>query len=211
MSKTLNVLRVDSSARQNHSSTRALTDNIIEALEDRYSEVRVTRRDLAAGVPHVDQNWIEANFTPDEERTALHRAQLRYSDSLVEELQTADIVVIGVPIYNFGVPASLKAWVDMVARARLTFRYTENGPEGLLKQKKAYLVVGSGGVPVDSEMDYATPYMRHALRFLGITDIDVVTAAQQNMRGEEAIGEARAQIAHLVHTGASLTSRAQLV
>ena len=107
-------------------------------------------------------------------------------------------------------PASLKAWVDMVARARLTFRYTENGPEGLLKQKKAYLVVGSGGVPVDSEMDYATPYMRHALRFLGITDIDVVTAAQQNMRGEEAIGEARAQIAHLVHTGASLTSRAQL-
>ena len=205
MSKTLNVLRVDSSGRHDHSSTRALTDSLIDALEGRYSALRVTRRDLAAGIPYVDQDWIEANFTPDEERSAAHREQLSYSDSLVDELKVADVIVIGVPIYNFGVPAALKAWVDMVARARLTFRYTENGPQGLLEGKKAYLVVASGGVPVDSAADFATPYMRHALRFLGITDVEVVAAAQQNKRGDEALSEARARIADLLHPSASLT------
>jgi FMN-dependent NADH-azoreductase len=98
----------------------------------------------------------------------------------------------------------------MVARARLTFRYTENGPVGLLNDKKAYLVVASGGVAVDSEMDFATPYMRQALRFLGITDIEVVAAAQQNMRGDESMSDARAQIADLIHTGKSLAPVAQV-
>jgi len=176
------VLRIDASGRQDHSSTRVLTDDLIDALEDRYSSVEVTRRDLAKGMPLVDQNWIEANFTPAEERDAGHRQHLSY----------------------------LKAWVDMVARARLTFRYTENGPEGLLKGKKVYLVVASGGVVVDSAFDFATPYMRHTLGFLGITDIDVITATQQNMRGDESISDARAQIADLIHTGKSLAPVAQL-
>jgi len=191
------VLRIDASGRQDQSSTRALADNLIDALADRYSGVELVSRDLAKGMPHVDQNWIEANFTPEEERSTDHQQRLSYSDSLVDELKAADVIVIGVPIYNFGIPAALKAWVDMVARARLTFRYTENGPEGLLSGKKAYLVVASGGVAVDSEVDFATPYMRHALRFLGITDIEVVTATQQNKRGNESISDARAQIANL--------------
>lgn len=206
----MKVLRIDASGRQDHSSTRVLTDNLIDALEDRYSSVEVTRRDLAKGMPLVDQNWIEANFTPEEKRDAGHRQHLSYSDSLVDELKAAEVVVIGVPIYNFGIPAALKAWVDMVARARLTFRYTGNGPEGLLKGKKVYLVVASGGVVVDSAFDFATPYMRHALGFLGITDIDVITATQQNMRGDESISDARAQIADLIHTGKTLTPVAQL-
>jgi len=210
MEKTVKVLRIDASGRQDHSSTRVLTDNLIDALEDRYCSVEVTRRDLAKGMPLVDQNWIEANFTPAEERDAGHRQHLSYSDSLVDELKAAEVVVIGVPIYNFGIPAALKAWVDMVARARLTFRYTDNGPEGLLKGKKVYLVVASGGVVVDSAFDFATPYMRHALGFLGITDIDVITATQQNMRGDESISDARAQIADLIHTGKSLAPVAQL-
>lgn len=204
MQKTVKVLRIDASGRRDQSSTRVLTDNLIDALEDRYSDVDVVRRDLAQGMPHVDQNWIEANFTPDEERNTSHRQQLSYSDGLVDELKAAEVIVIGMPIYNFGVPAALKAWVDMVARARLTFRYTENGPEGLLNGKKAYLVVASGGVAIDSEVDFATPYMRQALRFLGITDIEVVAAAQQNKRGDESISDARAQIADLVHIGKSL-------
>jgi len=198
MEKTVKVLRIDASGRQDQSSTRALADNLIDALADRYSGVELVSRDLAKGMPHVDQNWIEANFTPEEERSTDHQQRLSYSDSLVDELKAADVIVIGVPIYNFGIPAALKAWVDMVARARLTFRYTENGPEGLLSGKKAYLVVASGGVAVDSEVDFATPYMRHALRFLGITDIEVVTATQQNKRGNESISDARAQIANLV-------------
>ncbi len=210
MEKTVKVLRIDSSGRQDQSSTRGLADNLINALADRYSSVEVVSRDLALGMPHVDQNWIEANLMPEEERSTDHQQRLSYSDSLVDELKAADVIVIGVPIYNFGIPAALKAWVDMVARARATFRYTENGPEGLLEGKKAYLVVASGGVAVDSEVDFATPYMRHALSFLGITDIEVVTATQQNMRGDEAISDARAQIANLVHTGKSLAPVARL-
>ena len=206
----MKVLRIDASGRRDQSSTRALTDNLIDAIEDRYSSIEVVRRDLALGMPQVDQDWIEANFTPDEERNAGHRQRLSYSDSLVDELKAAEVIVIGVPIYNFGVPAALKAWVDMVARARLTFRYTETGPEGLLNDKKAYLVVASGGVAVDSELDFATPYMRQALRFLGITDIEVVAATQQNMRGDESMSVARAQIADLIHTGKSLAPVAQV-
>ena len=104
------------------------------------------------------------------------------------------MLVIGLPLYNFGVPASLKAWVDLVARARVPFRYTETGSEGLLRGKKAYVVVASGGVPVDSPVDFATPYLRHALAFLGITDVEVVAADRQNVVGQVAVQAARAQI-----------------
>ncbi len=206
----MQVLRIDASGRQDQSSTRGLADNLINALADRYSSVEVVSRDLALGMPHVDQSWIEANFTPEEERSTDHQQRLSYSDRLVDEFKAADVIVIGVPIYNFGIPAALKAWVDMVARARLTFRYTGNGPEGLLKGKKAYLLVASGGVAVDSEADFATPYMRHVLGFLGITDIEVVTATQQNVRGDDSISDARAQIANLVHTGKPLEPVARL-
>ena len=109
------------------------------------------------------------------------------------------MIVIGSPIYNFGVPAALKAWVDMIARARKTFRYTSEGPEGLLKGKKAYVVIASGGVPVDSPVDFATPYLRHALKFVGITDIDIIAADQLIGRADDSIDAARMQIANLVH------------
>ena len=200
-------MRVDGPTSHPHGYSQTTCSTHCKA---RYSTVEVARRDLAEGIPHVDQDWITANFTPEDERNAGHQQQLSYSDRLVDELKDAEVIVIGVPIYNFGVPAALKAWVDMVARARLTFRYTENGPEGLLSGKKAYLVVASGGVAVDSEFDFATPYMRHALGVLGITDIEVVAAMQQNLRGDESISDARAQIANLIHTGKSLTSIAKV-
>jgi len=197
MNKSLSILRVDSSGRYEGSSTRALADKLIAAISNQHQNPYVVNRDLAAGIRHVDESWIQANFTAVEERSDVQKEKLQESDNLVAELVAADVVVIGVPVYNFGVPAALKAWVDMVARARLTFRYTETGSEGLLGGKKAYLVVASGGVPVDSDLDFATPYMRHALRFLGITDIEVVSAEQQNSRGEVAVDEAVAQIAGL--------------
>ena len=140
MSKSLNILRIDASGRRNQSSSRALADDLVGALEARYGSVQVTRRDLADALPHVDQDWIEANFTDESARSAAQREKLALSDRLVAELRAADALVIGVPIYNFGVPAALKAWVDMICRARQTFRYTENGPEGLLKGRKAFSI-----------------------------------------------------------------------
>lgn len=206
MSKALNVLRIDTSGRTDGSSTRALTDDLIGAMQGRYNDLNVVRRDLALGMPHVDQQWIEANFTPEGERTSRQKETLSFSDSLVAELKEADAVIIGIPIYNFGVPAALKAWVDMIARARLSFRYTENGPIGMLNGKKAYLVVASGGVGIDSELDFATPYIRQALSFVGITDTEVIAADQQMMRGEDALSAARLQIANIIHTTPSLLS-----
>lgn len=193
------VLAVNASGRSAASVTRQLSRDLIAALDDRYGNVDVTSRDLADGVPFVDQAWIEANFTPAESRSAEQRETLAYSDSLVEELQQADVVVIGAPIYNFSIPAKLKAWIDMIARARLSFRYTENGPEGLLKDKKAYIVVATGGVPVGSPVDFATPYLRHALSFVGITDVEIIAAEKLNTQADDAMDAARARIAEVVH------------
>jgi len=196
----MNVLEISASGRRDGSVSRKLTAEIIEALELKEGSIRVDRRDLNTGVSTVNEAWINANFTPEEDRTKEQRDTLRESDDLVEELRIADVIVVGSPIYNFGIPAALKAWVDLVARARLTFRYTENGPEGLLTNKKAYIVIASGGVPVDSPMDFATPYLRHALAFIGITDIDIIAADRLNSAGDESIDAARVRIADLVHT-----------
>lgn len=204
----IHVLEVSASGRSRDSVSRMLTQDIIDALETRFGDIELTRRDLGRGVPFVDTGWIAANFTPDEERTREHREALAESDRLVQELRQADVIVIGAPIYNFGVPAVLKAWIDMIARARLTFRYTEKGPEGLLQGKKAYVVVASGGVPVDSPVDFATPYLRQALRFVGITDIEIIAADQLNKAADEAIDAARVRIAEVIHTTRSSDSRA---
>jgi len=208
MSRDFRVLRIDSSGRTNESSTRALTDNLVGVLQNLHRDAEVVRRDLTFGVPFVNQDWIDANFTSAEDRTDTQKETLAYSDGLVAELKAADAIVIGLPIYNFGVPASLKAWVDMIVRARLTFRYGDDGPVGLLQGKKAYVVVASDGVSVDSEYDLATPYIRQALRFVGINDIEVIAADQQATRGDEALDAARLQIAELFHVTSS-TAREQ--
>jgi FMN-dependent NADH-azoreductase len=195
----LKVLEVAASGRNDGSVSRMLSADLIGALEERHGTVALTRRDLNKGLPFVDDAWINANFTAPEERSAGQRAALAESDALVAELKAADVLVIGSPIYNFGVPAALKAWVDMVARARLTFRYTETGPKGLLEGKKAYLVIASGGVPVDSPM--------HALAFIGITDVEVIAAEQLNSKAEESIDAARVRIAELIHTAPRLEPR----
>lgn len=196
----MNVLEISASGRRGGSVSRRLTNEILEALEDRHGDVRVVRRDLAEGVPQVDEAWIDANFTPPEDRSGEQRAALAQSDEFVAELERADVVIIGTPIYNFGVPAALKAWIDLIARARRTFRYTADGPEGLLRGKKAYIVVASGGVAVDSAQDFATPYLRHALAFVGIADIEVVAADKLNSQYDEALDAARRRIANIVYT-----------
>ena len=197
--KETRVLEVSASGRTAGSASRKLTQDLIAALEDRHGSVQTVRRDLANGMPFVDAAWIEANFAPEESRTERHREALALSDSLVTELKNADILVIGTPVYNFSIPAALKAWIDMIARARLTFRYTENGPQGLLEGKKAFVVVATGGVPVGSAVDFATPYLKHALAFIGITDVEIIAADRLNSQAEESMDAARGRIADLVH------------
>lgn len=196
---SLNILEIQAGARAAGSISRDLTADLIAALKDRHGNTDVARRDLANGLPFIDEEWVGANFTPDDERTSTHRQILSRSDDLVAELQKADVIVIGAPIYNFSIPAVLKAWVDMIARVQLTFRYTENGPEGLLTDKKVYVVVPSGGVPVGSPVDFATPYLRHALGFVGITDIEFIGAQGADRGNSDALDSARARIAELIH------------
>ncbi len=193
-----NILEISASGRTQGSLTRQLTGELIDTLGNPLDGTNVTRRDLAAGLNFVDDRWIAANFAAPEDRTEAQRAALAESDVLVDELKAADIVVIGSPMYNFGVPAVLKAWIDMIARAGLTFRYTESGPEGLLKGKKAYVVVASGGVAIDSAADFATPYLRHALSFVGIDDVEVISASQAGKATDEVLDAAFTQIAELV-------------
>lgn len=197
--KTLNVLEIASSGRNDNSVSRTLAADLLGALADRHGSINVVQRNVAGGLPFVDDSWIAANFTPDEERTDAHRDTLAFSDELVAELKAADVLVIGAPMYNFSIPATLKAWIDMIARAGFTFRYTEHGPVGLLEGKKAYVIAATGGVPVGSPMDFATPYLKHALAFVGITDVDVIAADKLNSNAADSMDNARAKIAELVH------------
>ena len=174
----IKILRIDSSARQDASETRTLSDALIDRIQAS-ADTTVTHRDLAVDAPSfVNEAWVEANFTAPDARSDAQAAELGVSDTLVQELEAADVIVIGAPIYNFSIPGVLKAWIDMVARAQVTFRYGANGPEGLLKNKKAYVVMASGGVVMGSAMDFATPYLRHILGFIGIQDVEFISAAE---------------------------------
>ena len=191
MTKT--ILHIDASARRAGSATRELSDSIVKHL----GAGRIIRRDLASPLPLLTEDWINANFTPADQRDEVQRDQLALSDELVNELQQADTVVIGLPIYNFSVPAAFKAWIDLVARVGLTFAYTENGPAGLLEGKRAILAIASGGTAVDSEIDFATGYVRHVLGFVGIRNVDVVAADQMAIDPEAALTTARNAVTEL--------------
>ncbi len=193
MTQSNHILRVDASARKAGSSSRALTDALIAKL----GPDDIVTRDLTEALPFVTENWVGANFTDESERTDAQKAELALSDMLVDELVAADTLVIGTPIYNFAVPAALKAWIDLIARARKTFHYTANGPEGLLKDKKAYVLIASGGTEVGSEIDFASGYLRHVLGFVGITDVTIIAADQQMMKGEAALDQALADVSNM--------------
>jgi len=200
----MNILRIDSSARYEGSFSRQLADAAIA----NFPQAEVITRDLSAEpIPQIDENWVGANFTPADQRTETQSDIQSMSEKLVGEIEEADLILIAIPVYNFGIPAALKAWVDQVARAGRTFRYTENGPEGLLKGKKAVLLVASGGTEVDSAIDFATPYMRHVLGFIGITDVSVI-AADRLMPEPHRFQEALAVVSNLDQTCLLYTSDA---
>ncbi len=187
------ILRIDASARHEGSVSRDLADAVIA----RFDGATVTTRDLADGLPLINDTWVNANFTPETDRTAVQSSELALSDSLIAEVQAADTLVIGVPIYNFGVPAALKAWIDQIARAGVTFRYTENGPVGLLDGKRAILVLASGGTQIGSDIDFASGFLKHILGFIGITDIEIIAADQLMAGAEDKLKSAQDNIAQL--------------
>lgn len=196
--RPLRVLRVDSSARAEHSKSRALADRLLEQLASA-GEIAVVHRDLGvSGPPYVDEAWVGANFTEETKRSEEQRRALALSDELVAELVQADVVVLAVPLYNFNIPASLKAWIDLIARARKTFRYTEEGPRGLLEGKTAYLLMATGGTEIGGDLDFASEYLRHILGFIGIQDVHLVAADRLMARGEDALGEAFREVEALV-------------
>lgn len=170
------VLRIDSSARREDSVSRAIGDEVIRRLKDRHVGMDVVNLDLAAGMAHIDGDWVAANFTPEDARSAVQRERLATSDEAVAALKETDAIVLTVPVYNFSVPSVLKAWIDHVCRAGLTFRYTETGPQGLLADRPVYLVMASGGVPFGSPVDFASGYLQQVFRFIGIEDVRLIGA-----------------------------------
>ncbi len=190
---TTTILHINSSVRSTGSISRQLTQEFIEKLQTAHAGSRVIERDLAAQpVPHLTETMMGAYFTPAEQRTPEQASTVALSDALVAELQSADIVVIGAPMYNFSVSSTLKAWIDHVARAGVTFAYGANGPEGLLKNKRFFVFTSRGGVysqgPAKS-MDFHETYLRAVLGFLGITDITFIHAEGLAM-GDEAVNSA---------------------
>ena len=188
---TTNILRIDGSARREGSVSRDLLDRITARFG---TDTSVVTRDLANALPLINEEWVGANFTPADARTDAQNTALELSDSLIGEIKAADVLVIGLPVYNFGVPAALKAWIDQISRAGVTFQYTENGPEGLLTGKRAIVAMASGGTQMGSEIDFATGYLRFILGFIGITDVEFVNADRLAMDAEGSISDALAKV-----------------
>jgi len=192
----LDVLLVNSSAQQQASTTRRFASELITALQEQDGEMHIHERDVAMGIPFIDEQWVHANFTSEDEHTLEQKATLAYSDSLVDELIQADILVIAAPLYNFSVPASLKAWIDQISRVGRTFSYNSEGTTGILKNKKAYIVITTGGTKLGSDIDFASGYLRHVLEFIGITDVSYISAEGFMFDEESGVEKIRKQIAN---------------
>jgi FMN-dependent NADH-azoreductase len=179
---TRTILRVDSGADHGESVSRKLADALVTRLLA--SGGRLVQRDVSSGLPFVSAEWVGAAFA------GADPSALALSDELVDELLTADELVLVAPVYNFGIPAAMKAWVDQVCRAGRTFQFTEAGPVGLVPASRAWIVTASGGTAIGSPGDFNTGYLRAVLGFLGVQDIRVVAAEQLQLVGEAGISKA---------------------
>ena len=197
----MKILQINSSARSAGANSTRLADAVTTRLKAANPGAVVELRDLAAH-PHpvLDEAALGALFTPAEQRSPEQAARVALDDALIAQLQSADAIVLGVPMYNFCVPVQLKTWIDAIARAGVTFRYTENGPEGLVKGKKVYVALARGGVYRDTPADSQVPYLKGVLGFLGMTDVEFIYAEGLAMGPEtadKAFAEAEAAIAAL--------------
>lgn len=192
------ILHITASIRNDESVSRSLGKRLVERLAENQG-AKVVTRDLAKNdLPYIDAERFAADLAPYAERSPEQRDLAKVADELIEELQEADTIVFSVPVYNFSVPATVKAWADLVARAGTTFRYTENGPEGLLTGKKVYITAASGGTVMGSEIDFMSPWLKFFLGFLGMTDVELVAAdGIMGEGGEEKIAEAHQEVEKL--------------
>lgn len=191
MSQTL--LHINASARTEDSVSRALSQQIVAHL----NPATVIERDLATALPQITNDWVGANFTPADQRSPAQAETLALSDELVGEVLKADTIVIGLPIYNFSIPASLKAWIDLIARVGMTFQYTAEGPVGLLSGKRAVIAFVSGGTQIGSDYDFASSYLRFVLGFIGITDVEFIAADQLGNDPDAKLAAAKTAIEQL--------------
>ena len=188
----MNILQINSSARSSGSESTRLADAIVARLRASAPDATLIRRDLASA-PHpiIDEATLQALFTPADQRSVEQAARVALDDALIADVQAADVLVLGVPMYNFGMTVQLKSWFDAIARAQVTFRYTETGPEGLLKNKKVYVALARGGMHRDSANDSQVPHLKTLLGFLGMTDVQFIYAEGMGY-GPEAVLRAQA-------------------
>jgi FMN-dependent NADH-azoreductase len=197
----MKIMQINASARTNGANSTRLADIITTRLKVKNPEAEVVLRDLATN-PHpvLDEPALAALFTPPAQRTPEQAARVALDDALIAELKSADVIVVGVPMYNFGVPVQLKTWIDAVARAGETFRYSEQGPVGLVTGKKVYVALARGGLYRNTPADTQVPYLKSILAFLGMADIEFIYAEGLAMGAEFAkkgFAEAEARLDEL--------------
>ena len=197
----MNILQINSSARAAASQSTRIANNIVERLRDSDPSATLSVRDFARQPhPALDESALGALFTPADKRTAEQNARVALDDALIAELKAADVVVLGVPMYNFGVPTQLKNWIDAIARAGVTFKYTDKGPVGLVQGKKVYVALTRGGLYRNTPADTQVPYLKTVFAFLGMTDVQFIYAEGLAMGPEaeqKALASAQTQIEDL--------------
>lgn len=194
------ILHIDSSPRGEESVSKKLTAQVVDRLKSKRTDLEINHRDISTGLPFVGPETLVGYFSAPADHSPETKKAVATSDQLIKELIEADTLVMGVPMWNFHVPAMVKAWVDLVVRANFTFKVTDEGNyEGIVPSgKKAYLVVTTGGVPVGSDMDMTSKYIVSILNFIGISDVTVIGAgALMGPQGEEVLKAAETQIASL--------------
>ena len=194
----MNILVIKSSVFGDNGNSSALVNAQLDTLKAKHPEATVVVRDLSTdSVPHLDGERVSAFFMPPEQRNDEQQAVDAFSLALIEEVKTADHIVLGLPMYNFGIPSQLKSWIDHVARAGITFRYTENGPQGLLENTPVTVLAARGGLYAGTDNDTVTPYIKLFFGFIGLTDVNFIYAEGLNMGDdakEKAMDEAKATI-----------------
>ena len=179
------VLIIESSARQQDSISRQLTRDFIEQWQAAHPADQITVRDLAANpVPHLDAHLLGGWMKPEAQRSAAELDALARSNELTDELLAADVLVMAAPMYNFTIPSTLKAWLDHVLRAGVTFKYTPTGPQGLLTGKRAIVLTARGGIQAGATSDHQEPYLRQVMAFIGIQHVDFIHAEGLNISGD---------------------------
>jgi len=196
--RLLEILRLDSSSRHADSASRNLTDHLVDRLLREYPEAKVTTRDLAADLPLPTEGFVNGSLYSMQNPTPAMQAAIQLSNEMVAELLAADVVVLGMPVYNWTIPSTFKAYVDHVSRLGVTFEYVDGVSRGLLRARSVYILFTSGGTAIGSEKDFATPYVTHLWRTLGIQDVQIIDASGLLFDAEEKISTAKNQIDHLV-------------